>query len=114
MLIYLRINVVKMFKEDVIFISALKLTILIFLVQILKMLAVIILYWNVTFKNVLQLWNDILFSADFTKTTHAQEKTLNQRLHSEIRHGIKVVLWKQVHVLSSILGIILQQNVKDT
>lgn len=53
---------------------------------ILKMLAFIILYQNVTFKNIFHLWNDILFSADLIKVTQAQAHPPNQPLHSEMHH----------------------------
>ncbi len=68
------------------------------------MLAFIILYQNVTFKNIFHLWNDILFSADLIKAV--QTNPPNQQLILKCVNWKWNVLWNQV-LLSSFLGILL-------
>ncbi len=60
-----------------------------FINVIVKMIAFVILYQNVTFKNIFHLWNDILFSADLNKATQAQTHPPNQPLHMKIKCVVK-------------------------
>ncbi len=50
--------------------------------QLISLQKIIILYPNVTFKNIFHLWNDIVFSADLIKA--AQDQSTQSTAHPEM------------------------------
>ncbi len=58
--------------------------------QLISLQKIIILYQNVTFKNIFHLWNDIVFSADLIKA--AQTNPPNQQLILKCQLKMKCVV----------------------